>query len=236
MSKQIKGLLYFYGSDQRYSLIIFWTILTAILLVSLAITYFLASLDNEDTLFTFSLTGPMYVYCAIWGFMTVKESVPFLIKMSATRKNIFVGTGIFFLALSFGMALAATILQELIMALMNATGIDLFVFLHPAYFLDDNTWYTRILIDTSIMFFFMAVLFIIGLLFYKYGLAGGGSFLGVVLLIILLGIAQGWIIDFFVDVFTGIDLVFFYQLLGIGVVIYGISFLFLRRITTVKVK
>lgn len=235
MGRQIKGLLYFFGSDLRYSLTIFWTILLSILVVSLAFTYFLAGLDNEVTLFTFSLTGPMYVYCAILGFLTVKDSVPFLIKMSATRKNIFVGSGGFFLMLSLAMALAAAGLQELVMALMNATGVDFFLFLHPAYFLD-GTWYTRIVIDTAIMFFFLAAMFMIGLLFYKYGIAGGGSFLGVLLLISLLGIAQGWLIDFVVDVFTGIDLIFFYQLMGIGLVIYGISFLFLRRITTVKVK
>ncbi|SFE30570.1 hypothetical protein SAMN05216238_11281 [Lentibacillus persicus] len=235
MGRQIKGLLYFYGSDLRYSLTIFWTILLSILVVSLAFTYFLAGLDNDVTLFTFSLTGPMYVYCAILGFLTVKDSVPFLIKMSATRKNIFIGSGVFFLMLALAMSLAATGLQEIVMALMNATGIDFFSFLHPSYFLND-TWYTRVIADTAIMFFFLAVMFMIGLLFYKYGIAGGGSFLGVLLLIGLLGIAQGWLIDFFIDVFTGIDLVFFYQLLGIGLVIYGISFLFLRRITTVKVK
>ncbi|MFD1360726.1 hypothetical protein [Lentibacillus salinarum] len=235
MSRQIKGLLYFYGSDLRYSLMVFWMILLAILAVSLAFTYFLAGLNDGDTFFTFSLTGPMYVFCAIVGFLTVKDSMPFAIKMGATRKNLFVSTGIFFLILSFAMAIAATILQALVMALMNTTGIDLFTFLHPAYFVDD-TWYTRILIDTSIMFFLMAVLFIIGLLFYKYGLAGGGSFLGALLVISLLGIAQGWLINFAIDVFTGIDLGFFYRLLGMAIVIYGISFVFLRRITTVKVR
>ncbi|GGK03609.1 hypothetical protein GCM10007063_27370 [Lentibacillus kapialis] len=234
MGRQIKGLLYFFSSDLRYSLMIFWTILFAILIVSLAFTYFLAGLDN-GAFFTLSLTGPIYVYCAILGFLTVKDSVPFLIKMGATRKNIFVGTGVFFLMLSLFLSLAATVLQELVMKLMEATGIDIFLFLHPAYFLDD-TWYTRILIDTSIIFFLMAVLFIIGLLFYKYGLAGGGGFLGVLLVISLLGVAQGWLADFIIDIFKGIDLTFFYKLLGIGIVIYGISFLFLRRITTVKVR
>ncbi|TFJ91488.1 hypothetical protein [Lentibacillus salicampi] len=235
MGRQIKGLLYFFGSDLRYSLMVFWTILLAILLVSLLFSFFLASLDDGEVFFGFSLTGPMYVYCAIVGFLTVKDSVPFMIKMGATRKNLFAATGIFFLLLSLAMALAATILQELVMLLMNATGIGIFSFFHPSYFLED-TWYTRILIDTAIMFFFFAVLFMIGLLFYKYGLAGGGGFLGALLVVCLLGIAQGWFVDFVVDVFTGIDLGFFYKLLGIGVVIYGVSFAFLRKITTVKVR
>lgn len=226
---------YLYVSDYRHSITIFWTILMAILIVSLWITYFLAGLNNEDTFFTLSLTGPMYVYCGILGFLMVKESVPFSIKMGATRKNLFISLGLFFLLLSFAMSVAASILQELVMALMNATGLDMFTFLHPAYFLDD-TWHTRIIMDTSIMFFAFAVLFVIGLLFFKYGLAGGGSVLGVALVVLFLGSAQGWLIEFVIDVFTEIDLGFFYQLFGIGIVIYGISFMFLGRITTVKVR
>ncbi|WP_164670016.1 hypothetical protein [Virgibacillus doumboii] len=235
MGRQIKGLLYFYASDYRHSLTIFWTILMAIIVVSVGFTYFLSGVNDGDAFFRLSLTGPMYVYCAIIGFIAVKDSVPFTIKMGATRKNLFVSMGIFFLVLSFAMAVAGAILQELVMALMNATGIDMFSFLHPAYFLE-NTWYTRIIIDTSIMFFFTAAMFVIGLLFYKYGLVGGGSFLGAVLVVLLLGVAQGWLTDFVIDLVSGIDIGFFYQLLGIAVVIYGITFIFLRRITTVKAR
>ncbi|GAB4074164.1 hypothetical protein GCM10028778_16670 [Barrientosiimonas marina] len=235
MRRQIKGLLYFFGTDIRRSLAIFYTILLAILVISLVITYFLARVDNGDGMFTVSLTGPMYVYCAIFGFVSVKEFVPFSIKMGATRKNLFVSTGVFYLALSFLMAVAASILQELVMAFMKTAGIELFSFLHPAYFLN-NTWYTRIVMDTSIMFFFFVIMFVLGLLFYKYGLAGAGSVLGALVVIMLLGIAQGWLIDFIIDLFADIEMTFFYQLFGMGLLFYGISFLLLRRITTVIVK
>src|SRR5699024_5911205 len=87
MGRQIKGLLYFFIADVRYSLTIFWTILMGILVVSLIVAYFLTNVKNG--MMSFTLTAPMYVYCAILGFLTVKESVPFSIKMGATRKNIF---------------------------------------------------------------------------------------------------------------------------------------------------
>ncbi|MFB4169992.1 hypothetical protein [Virgibacillus sp. JSM 102003] len=233
MSRQLKGLLYFFITDIRYSILIFWTILLSILVVSLAFAYFLT--DVEDGMMTLSLTGPMYIYCGILGFLTVKESVPFSIKMGATRKNVFVSLGIFFLSISLFMGTAASILQEIVKVFAEITGIDTFSFLHLAYFVD-NTWYTRILIDTSVMFFFLALMFVVGLLFFKYGFAGGGSFLGVLVVLLLISIAKGWIVDFFINLFSDIDLAFFYQMLGLGFVVYCVSFLFLRRITTVKVR
>ncbi|WP_174615958.1 hypothetical protein [Virgibacillus ihumii] len=233
MGRQIKGLLYFFVTDIRHSLIVFWTILLSILVVSFAFAIFLTSV--EDGFMYFMLTAPIYVYCAILGFLTVKESVPFSIKMGATRKNLFISLGIFFFALSLAMSVAASVLQEIVNGITGATGIDTFTFMHLAYFLE-NTWYTRIVIDTSVSFFFLSFMFIVGLIFYKYGFAGGGGFLGVLVVLLLIGIAKGWIIDFFMNLFADIELTFFYQMIGIGVVFYFISFVFLRKITIVKVK
>src|SRR5690625_1819543 len=75
MGRQIKGLLYFYFADTRHSLTVFWTILLSILVVTLTITLFLNKI--EDVFLTLSLTGPMYIYCGILGFLTVKEFIPF---------------------------------------------------------------------------------------------------------------------------------------------------------------
>jgi hypothetical protein len=155
--------------------------------------------------------------------------------MGATRKSLFISLGIFFLSLSFIEAIAASIIQVLVSALNNKIGLDAFSFLHIAYFTND-TWLTRVVIDTSIMFFCFSILFFLGLLFYKYGLAGGGSVIGLFIIILLVGIAQGWVIDFFTNLFQSIDMVFFWQLLALGVVIYGLSLIFLKKITIKSVK
>ena len=233
MGRQIKGLLYFFIADVRYSLTIFWTILMGILVVSLTVAYFLTDLENG--FMTLSLTGPMYVYCAILGFLMVKDSVPFSIGVGATRKNLFISLGVFFLGLSLVKAVAASIIQILVNLFNAKAGMDTFMFLHLAYFTED-TWLTRIFIDTSIMFLSLSTLFVFGLLFYKYGLAGGGSVVGVIVILFLTGIAQGWLIDFFIDIFQSIDMMLFGKLLVLGIVIYGFSMLLLRRITIVKAK
>ncbi len=233
MGRQMKGLLYFYFADIRHSLTVFWTILMSILVVTLTITWFLNKI--EDGFMTLSLTGPMYIYCGILGFLTVKEYIPFSIKRGATRKNIFVSLVIFFFGLSFVKAMIGSALQVIVEIFNTRMEIDSFYFLHLAYFTND-TWYYRIMIDTSIMFFAFSIMFVIGLLFYRYGLVGGGIFVGLLIVIALTGAFQGWLIDFFINIFKTIDDVFYLQLLGIGLVIYAFSMLLLRKITILKVR
>lgn len=233
MNKQIKGLLYFYVTDLKFSLKVFWSILLSIAAISLVITYFIR--DVENGFFNLSLTGPIYVYCAIVGFLMVKDSIPFSIKMGATRKNIYISLAIFFIGLSLFMSTIASLLQVMIHYLTDLLDMPNFNFLHLANFID-GSWMMRIVIDTSVTFFALSLLFVVGLIFYKYGVIGGGISFGIVFLIVLTGIAQGWLGDFFIKVFTHFSMTFFYQLFLIGVLLYGISWFMVRRITTVKVK
>src|SRR5690625_2543779 len=126
MGRQIKGLLYFNFTDVRYSMTIFWTILMGILVVSLTIAYILKNV--EGGFMTFTLTGPMYVYCAILGFLTVKESIPFSLKRGATRKNIFISLGTFFLGISIAMTTVGSTLQVMVNLFTKQIGVDNFMF------------------------------------------------------------------------------------------------------------
>src|SRR5699024_2226053 len=150
-----------------------------------------------------------------------------------TRKNIFISLGLFFIALSLIKAVAASITQILVDLINAKAGIDTFMLLHLSYYTDD-TLITRIFIDTYFMLLILSALFVSGLLFYKYDLAGWGSVICVIVILMLTGLAQGWLIDFFIDIFQSIDRMLFGKLLVLGIVIYSFSMILLRRITIVK--
>ncbi|HLR72206.1 MAG TPA: hypothetical protein VK085_12350 [Pseudogracilibacillus sp.] len=95
----------------------------------------------------------------------------------------------------------------------------------------ESTWVTRGVIDSSITFFLMAVAFMIGLVFYRYGLIGGFGIIGVAMVVIVFGISRGWLLDFFINILSDFSFVFFYQLFAIGLIVYLASFILLRRIT-----
>lgn len=232
MGKQLQGLLYFYVADIRHSLVIFWSILLTLLLLSIGVAYFF--LGEMDSL-NFDIAFPTYIYCSIVGFLTVKGNIPFSIKMGATRKNIFISIGLYFLGLSLGMALVSNSINSIVKLLVDNFTINSFYFAHIATFIQD-TWINRVMIDMIIMFFFLSLMFLIGLFFYKFGLLGGLSLIGLIVFGFLIGVTKGWLIDFIIHVFNNLGTQFFLQLLACGLALYGLSFLLIRRITIVKAR
>src|SRR5699024_9652946 len=89
MAKQLNGSLYYLVANVRYSFIIFWIIL----MVMFAVTI-ISALLVPDSVISFQLAAPIYVFAAVIGFWTVKNAFPYLIKMGSTRKNIFLSFGI----------------------------------------------------------------------------------------------------------------------------------------------
>ncbi|MBT2217720.1 hypothetical protein KK120_18065 [Virgibacillus dakarensis] len=229
MGRQLKGLLYFYATDARYSLLIFWSILLSTLLVSIVGAYFLLNVENGQM--TFALSMAIYIYCGITGFIQAKHGIPFSIKMGSTRKNIFAGMGLFFLGLALAKSVLANTIHSVILFGTDKMGISSYQLIHPAQLLTD-TWLTRVIIDATVMFFLLSFMFLLGLLFYKYGLLGGGVVVGTLAIILLFGLAQGWIADFFIDIFQSFDMTFFYEVFAVGIVLYVVTWIMLRRITT----
>ncbi len=230
--KQVKGLLYFYLTNYRYSQMIFWFILTMMLVVSLSLSYFLLSVDDWGLYFGFFFGT--YGYSLILGFNIVKDLVPYSLKLGATRKNMYISLAIFFVAISVGMSIISNTLQTLAVQFNKLVGITNFEFLHFANFLDQNGWFIRVVVDSIIMIFFFTLMFILGLIFYRTGLLGGGIVTGTLTILLLFGVAKGWVIDFILEVFESFQLVFFYQILGAAVLIYGIGYFFIRKISIIK--
>src|SRR5690625_6808867 len=92
MANQLKGTLFYLYTNVRFTLIIFWIIISTILALSLITSYFM----SEGTI-SFQLSFSVYVFCTIIGTWTVKNAIPYSIKLGSTRKNLYVSLGIYFL-------------------------------------------------------------------------------------------------------------------------------------------
>ncbi|MGM8213748.1 hypothetical protein ACLIBH_13325 [Virgibacillus sp. W0430] len=245
MDRQIKGSLYYLTTHVMYSLKIFWIILLSILVVTIA--FELVFVKDTTSVIVFNLAFPIYVFAAIVGQLTVKGYIPFLIKMGSTRKNLFTSIGIHFISIAAFNALFANTIHSIVTYMYKffggnsvsnnarsmfiiSDGEQSFSFNHLAYFVQD-TWMTRFVIDTSVSFFLLTAGFILGLVFFRYKLIGGFSFIGVIGLLFIIGMADGWLWDFLVTIFQNFSIIFFVQLVGVAFVLYILSFLLLRRIT-----
>ncbi|WP_099157597.1 hypothetical protein [Virgibacillus ndiopensis] len=231
MGRQIKGLLYFFVTDMRRSFFIFWSILLITMVITIIGGYLL--INVEDGAMYFMPSSALYIYCAIFGFVLVKEGIPFSIKMGATRKNLYMALGLFFFGLALVESILVSTVHSIIKGIITAFSIDSYNLVHSSMMMTD-TWLNRVIIDTSFMFFLLSGMFVIGLLFYKYGLLGGGSVVGILVVLLLLGLAKGWVYTFFINIYHSLDMALFYQILLIGIVLYGVSWFLLRRITIVN--
>src|SRR5690625_1962560 len=229
MNNQLRGLLYYFGTHMKRAFLIFWSILLGITIITLVAAYILR---NEDGVMTFTFWIPMYFFCAIYGFTIVKKCIPYFLKIGATRKNIFLGVGIFFSTVSATFALLAAIFQSIANLFVKQLNIDILSFIHIAMVYED-TWYNRWLIDFILMLVCFTFLFLLGLLFYKYGLLISGIVMGIVFFGLIFSAFKGWMATFF-QYIVNLDFHFIWQLALLAIILYGLSWLFLRKITTVR--
>lgn len=234
MNRQIKGLLYFYVTDIRYSFIIFWSILLGVLILSLGIAYFL--LDVEGGFFVFGFPFATYFNALFLGFITVKETIPFALRVGTVRRNIFFATGLFFLGYALFIGVLSSTLQSIVQLFAETINLHSFRFLHPVEMLGDDTWLTRVIVDVVVLFFILVLTYLIGLLFFRGGVLVGGIFLGILGVFLLLGVTQGWLVEAVISTVRNIDLIFFAQMFVIGIVLYGFTYLLIRTITIVKAR
>lgn len=235
MVTQLKGSLYYLFSSLRFSLLVFWSILGGVLAIS-----FITDLLMTNSRVSFNLSFPTYIFAAIFGFWMIKNVIPYLIKMGATRKAIFLSIGIFGIVLSVLNAVLSNTASKIIAALYSFNSLNHSItltvdgneqfFNHIGDFLGDNSLLTRVVIDSSISFFFFGCLFVGGLIFYRYGVVGGMIFFALGFIAMIYAGHAGLLETFVKAIFTNFSLVFFYQLFAVGIVVYLLSFLLMRRL------
>ncbi|GAB2535623.1 hypothetical protein [Gracilibacillus alcaliphilus] len=233
MNNQIKGMMYYYTQGVIYSAKIFLLILAGLLAVSCIICYLL--LGTDEFKMYFAIPFATYFNVGIIGYQLVKGNVPFGLKMGAVRKNIYIMQVYFMLLYSMVMAVIGNVLQLVTELLQKWIGIDNFQFTHLAMLLSDNPA-TRIVVDTLVMFFIMNLLYLFGLIFYRTGLLGGTILLAVLLLVVLFGVFEGWLIRGVIDVMSNISWMFFITLFVLGIAFWLIGYPLMRKITVVKTR
>ena|SRR5699024_2045278 len=237
MDAQLKGSFYYVVTNTKRPFTIFWIILGGFMFLSYGMSYLFV---GSETVVSYDLSFPIYIFGAVLGFNFVKNCIPYLIRMGSSRMNISLTIGLSFILLSIFNALIANTLYELMNKIAGEVNRGIFTigigdasytFTHLADLIMKNMWFNRVVIDTSIGFFLLASFFLLGLIFYRYGYIGGFSALGLFMAVIVFGIAKEWLIDFFKYIFTDFHFIFFYQLFLTGIVIYLISYLLMRRLT-----
>lgn len=240
MQRQLKASLYYLSADAKYNLTYFWVILLSVLLLTIILDVVFSGSGE----ITFSFSFAIYVFVAIMGYITIKNTIPYLIKMGSTRRNIFLAIGIYFIGLATLNALLANTIQLMVKFIYSifgnrtvfnngiitySDGTESINFNHIAFFIQD-TWLNRVIIDITISLFLLALMYFIGLIFYRFGIVGGFLFLGGLMFTFIFGMSEGWLLNIFITIFTDFGIQFFFQLILIASIVYLLSYLILRRL------
>src|SRR5699024_5072769 len=113
--REMKSILYYLLVNVRRTFIIFWIILTSIYMVSMIFSFIV---NNEHVFF--QAYFPVYIFSMVIGMWTVKNALPYLLKMGITRKMMYGSIWLYFFIFAVVNVLLAH-LYSFITSLLNRT-------------------------------------------------------------------------------------------------------------------
>ncbi|MFD1019386.1 hypothetical protein [Thalassobacillus hwangdonensis] len=191
MFNDLKAMLYFLTTDFRFGLTIFWSIFLA----STGVLYLLTFSFNDVTIIVSSSLA-IYIYCGISGFLMTKETLPFCLKMGTTRNRYFSGVIVFNLILGAFMAFISSTLS-LVVGMTEQSNLQLMTAIDATSL--SPGWFNQFWLETLICFLFLSIGFMFSAIFYRTGLVGGLSVIGIVVIAILLPDLREQFLDFFLE-------------------------------------
>ncbi|WP_281998580.1 hypothetical protein [Priestia flexa] len=195
MFKDTKAMLYYLFLDHRSSILIFWGIFIGSILAILTIT---TAADTSVMVVSPSL--PILIFCGIAGFVMVKESLPFCIKMGMTRKSFLTSVFLFNILLAAGISIIQAFVNALFRLVIDITSTQVRIFSTIEATTMNSTWYNQLLFDCILCFFLLSAGLLLGSVFYRTGLIGGASVIAFLFGLFLFSTTRDWIVELFVKI------------------------------------
>lgn len=178
MMKKLAGTFYFISQVLKRKMIVFWLVLSGIFALSLFLSYVLK--DNPMFL---SITGAVYIFYGIMASKLIKETLSVLLRFGVSRLQYILLIGTYFVIVSAVVALILNIYQFVMGNAIEGLGLTKFTLLHPAtIFGVGDSEFMIFAIDFIAVLFCMIFGLFISLVFHRFGLIGGYSLVGILIL------------------------------------------------------
>ena len=228
MSRNSKALLVFFTLDYRFSIIVFWCIFLASLI---PIVIFSISIDGTMMI---SSDMAIAVFCAVSGFLLIKETFPFSIRMGATRHEYVFNALLFSVLLAAFMSALNLAVVQVLVWIIELSGWDNFSLIILAEFFTSNvSWYTQYSVEFMICFLLFLLGFFLSSVFHRFGMIGGGLTLAIIFVAILVPDVHNALIDLLIQTerLDGVLSVSFnnFGILGMATTLSALIWLMLRN-------
>ncbi|MEX3744352.1 hypothetical protein [Lysinibacillus xylanilyticus] len=179
----VKGSFYVLFQSYKKQIMTFWCILFSIVLFSL----FLDNFFGEKTFIAISVSIPVYIFYGIMAAKLLNKTLPYFLKLGLSRLQYMFNVGLFFISWSLIGAFIIACTQKII-----PYGSNLFI-IHPILLIDNSPSFLQTMaLDTVLLLFFLTSGLLLNVVFYRLGILGGYSFIGLLCLIPILTIIFKW--------------------------------------------
>ncbi|MFC0522017.1 hypothetical protein ACFFGV_00240 [Pontibacillus salicampi] len=232
MLRDMKALIHYFIADYRFSFIVFFSIMSASLAGFTIVSIFMEGTD------IIVFTGPIVlIFAAISGFYMTKETFPFCIRLGITRGRYVAGAGIFILLLSLALSTVHFVLNRIFSAILevsNYTSITHYTMLNLLHL--ENTVLNEIGLLAAFSFLVLSVSFLLGSIFYRYGMVGGFITLSVLFIILAAPATRQPLIDMFLIVQESAIEFRYWALLLFPLLAFLPNWTLLRKATTIAAR
>ncbi|MFJ7730322.1 hypothetical protein ACIQXF_00375 [Lysinibacillus sp. NPDC097231] len=179
----VKGSFYVLLQSFKKQIIIFWCILFSIILFSV----FLANFSGLNISIAISIAVPVYIFYGIMAAKLLNKTLPYFLKLGLSRLQYLFNVGIFFISWSLVGAIVIACTHKII------TNVANIFIIHPVLLINNSPSFIQMFtFDTVILFFFLTSGLLLNVVFYRLGILGGYSFIGLLVLIPIVTITFKW--------------------------------------------
>ncbi|MGN1402007.1 MAG: hypothetical protein ACI4XL_10935 [Bacillus sp. (in: firmicutes)] len=187
----LRGSFYVLFLSYRKQAYIFWTILFAIWAASFGLVAFFS--QSVQVYFILTVSGPVYVFYGIMASKLLDRTFRYFLNLGVSRLQYLLHIGLFFIAWSIIGAFMIGCLQQVTFYLVEQMGIEGLRLLHPVLLYDlEQPFLLTFVLDVCLLLSSLVFGLFTNMLFYRYGVAGGYSFMGFLIFLPIVIIILDW--------------------------------------------
>ncbi|WP_404405873.1 hypothetical protein [Jeotgalibacillus malaysiensis] len=193
MFSQVSALTRFFLADYRFSILIFWGIFT-FTLIPLTV---LSTSTSSNVIVSAAMA--VFIYSGISGFVLVKETFSYGVRMGTSRQAFILSAFTFSALLALIMAAISIAVTFTYTQLAAATWNNIQFFHLAESVAGEFSWLTEFGLLSLFCFMFFNAGFFLATAFHRFGLIGGFGLLSVGVIVILIEPLRTPVIDFFIN-------------------------------------
>lgn len=185
----MSGSFYILFQSYKKQNIIFWSILFSIVLLS----FFLDAFFGQYVSFAITISIPVYIFYSTMATKLLNKTLPYFLKLGLSRQQYMLYVGLFFISWSLIGAFIIASAHQIISYVSTLFNIKDIMIIHPILFFDiTHSFLQTVVLDTVLLLFCLSSGLLLNVVFYRLGILGGYTLIGLLTLIPILMVIFEW--------------------------------------------